>query len=214
MKKELEQVLKDIEQYKTVDNVVLVGVTKTRSVAEINKLVALGVTNLGENRPQELRDKYDEITNVSWHMIGRLQSNKIKYVINRASLIHSVADFELLEKINDAALKNNKTMEVLLQVNTSLEESKQGFDESELSDALSKAKELSNVIVVGLMCMAPLAMGDDVIDKTFANAKRLYDENKTDTFKYLSMGMSTDYKIALKNGANMLRIGSMLFKED
>lgn len=214
MKKELEQVLNDIEQFKTVDHVTLVGVSKTRTVEEIKKLVALGINNLGENRPQELRDKYDEVDNVNWHMIGRLQSNKIKYVINRACLIHSIADIELLSKVNDAAIKNDKIMEVLLQVNTSAEASKQGFDEDELEGALKQAQMMSNVSVVGLMCMAPLAEGDDVVDKTFANAKRLYDTYRTENFKYLSMGMSTDYKIALKNGANLLRIGSMLFTED
>lgn len=214
MKKELEQVLSDIEKYKTVDKVTLVGVTKTRTVDEIKKLVALGVTNLGENRPQELRDKFDDIADVNWHMIGRLQSNKIKYVINRASLIHSIADIDLLQKVDAAALKNNKIMNVLLQVNTSAEESKQGFDEDELLSALESAKNMPNIRVVGLMCMAPLNEGDEVVDKTFANAKRLYDIYKTDEFEYLSMGMSTDYRIALKNGANLLRVGSLLFKED
>ena len=213
MKKEVAQVIKDIETYKQVAQVTIVGVTKTRTIEEIKKLVALGIDNLGENRPQELRDKYDQISAVKWHMIGRLQSNKIKYVINRAVLIHSIADVELLKEINEAALKNNKIMEVLLQVNTSNEDSKQGFTEPELVKALEKARQLTNIKVVGLMCMAPLVADEEIINETFSLAKQWYDKYD-DNFKYLSMGMSHDYILALKNGANMLRIGSLLFQED
>lgn len=214
MKKELEEVLNNIEKYKVVDDVTLIGVSKTRSMDEIKKLVALGVANLGENRPQELRDKYDlHEVDANWHMIGRLQSNKIKYVINRAVLIHSIADVKLLQEINEAALKNDKVMEVLLQINTSNEDSKQGFSEESLKDALTYAKELTNIKVVGLMCMAPLVDDEAIINETFKLAKTWYDKYNDD-FKYLSMGMSHDYIIALKNGANMLRIGSLLFQED
>ncbi|MDL2211635.1 YggS family pyridoxal phosphate-dependent enzyme [Erysipelotrichaceae bacterium OttesenSCG-928-M19] len=214
MKKELEQVLKDIEQYKQVDKVTIVGVTKTQPVAKIEQLISLGITNLGENRPQELRDKYDEINeDVTWHMIGRLQTNKIKYVINRASLIHSVADLKLMSEINKAAQKNNKVIEILLQISTSNEESKQGFNEEELQEALKYAQELPYIEVVGLMCMAPLVADELIVNEVFAKAKEWYDKYNNN-FKYLSMGMSTDYIIALKNGANMLRIGSLLFTED
>ena len=214
MKKELEQVIKDIEKYKIVDEVILVGVSKTQAMADIEKLVNLGVTNLGENRPQELRDKYDlKQVDVNWHMIGRLQANKIKYVINRACLIHSIADKKLLDEINEAALKNNKVMDVLVQINTSDEDSKQGLDEKGLIELLAYAKGLENVKVVGLMCMAPLVEDEVIINETFKLAKEWYDKYN-DNFKYLSMGMSHDYILALKHGANMLRIGSLLFKED
>ncbi|MEG0284230.1 MAG: YggS family pyridoxal phosphate-dependent enzyme [Erysipelotrichales bacterium] len=216
MKKQLEQVLADIEAYKTVDEVMLVGVSKHQSVEDIKKLVDLGVSQLGENRPQELRDKYDtEEIDANWHMIGRLQSNKIKYVINRSVLIHSIADIELMKKVNDAALKNDKVMEILFQINPSNEESKQGFSEEELVEALEIAKTLDNIKVVGLMSMAPLDQDDPkVADETFKEAKQIYDKYKNDDFKYLSMGMSSDYKIALKHGANIIRVGSYLFEED
>lgn len=214
MKKQLKEVLNNIEKYKCVDDVTIVGVSKHQSVEDIQKLVDLGISNLGENRPQELRDKYDLIKgNVKWHMIGRLQSNKIKYVINRVVLIHSVADLDLLAKIDEAALKNNLIMNVLLQVNTSQEASKQGFNEEELQEALAYAKTLPNIKVQGLMCMAPLVDDEKVVNDTFALAKLWYDKYNDD-FKYLSMGMSHDYVLALKNGANMLRIGSLLFQED
>jgi len=214
MKKELEQILDNIEKYKCVDKVTIVGVSKTQPIDKMEKLISLGINNLGENRPQELRDKYDLIKeDINWHMIGRLQSNKIKYVINRACLIHSVADMKLLDDINNAALKNDKVMEVLFQVNTAQEETKQGLDEGELVDLLAHAKTLTNVEVVGLMCMAPLVEDEDIINETFKLTKEWYDKYN-EGFKYLSMGMSHDYILALKHGANMLRIGSLLFTDD
>lgn len=216
MKKELEQVLKDIDEYKIVDKVTLVGVSKTQSMEAIKKLVALGVKDLGENRPQELRDKYDlNEVDVNWHMIGRLQSNKIKYVIKRASLIHSVASNELMAQIDKEAAKNEIVVNILLQINTANEDSKQGFSSEEaLKEALEFSKTLNNIKVKGLMCMAPLEETNvEIVEKTFKKAKYLYDRYN-DNFEYLSMGMSLDYKIALKHGANMLRIGSLLFKED
>ncbi|MDR1781374.1 MAG: YggS family pyridoxal phosphate-dependent enzyme [Bacilli bacterium] len=215
MIKQVKEVFENIEKYKIVDDVTLVGVTKFREVADIKKLVALGVNNLGENRPQELRDKYDLIDNVNWHMIGRLQENKIKYVIERACLIHSVADLKLASAINKEAIKHNLVKEILLQINTSLEESKQGFDSNELEDALKYCATLSNIKVVGLMVMAPLVENESIINDTFSKAHDLYNKYQEQYhFKYLSMGMSHDYIIALKNGANMLRIGSLLFEED
>ncbi|MDR3215498.1 MAG: YggS family pyridoxal phosphate-dependent enzyme [Bacilli bacterium] len=215
MKKELQQVINDINKYKTVPEVTLVGVSKTRTIAEINKLVALGITNLGENRPQELRDKYDLIKNVKWHMIGRLQENKIKYVIERACLIHSGASLKLIKAINKEALKYKLVKDILIQINTSDEESKQGFNLDELADILIECQALSNINVVGLMVMAPLVEDDDLIEETFKKAKEAYDlYQDLYQFKYLSMGMSHDYRLALKCGANMLRIGSLLFEED
>lgn len=213
MIKQLEQVRKDIEEYKIVDEVTLVGVTKTRTMEEIKKLYDLGVDNLGENRPQELRDKYDlhEI-DAKWHMIGRLQANKIKYVIDRAVLIHSVGDEKLLQEINDEAAKRDKVMDVLIQLNTSGEESKQGVDQVGLKELVDLAQTLDNVNVVGCMVMAPFVDDEQIVNDTFAKAKEWYDQYPQ--FKYLSMGMSHDYILALKNGANMLRVGSLLFEED
>lgn len=215
MKNELKQVLDDIKKYKIVEKVTLVGVSKTQSVEDIKKLVDLGIKDLGENRPQELRDKYDLIDNVNWHMIGRLQSNKIKYVINKACLIHSVASLVLMQQIDKEAAKHNVEVDILLQVNTANEDAKQGFSsEDELKNALDYSKTLSNIKVKGLMCMAPLEETNvEVVEKTFEKAKAWYDKYN-DNFEYLSMGMSLDYKIALKHGSNMLRIGSLLFIED
>ncbi|WP_423362996.1 YggS family pyridoxal phosphate-dependent enzyme [Mycoplasma sp. P36-A1] len=213
MIKQLEEVRKNIELYKTVDDVVLVGVTKRQSMDDIKKLVSLGVSNLGENRPQELRDKYDlNEVDANWHMIGRLQANKIKYVIDRCVLIHSVDDEKLMKAINDEAFKKNKIMDILIQINPSEEESKQGVDKQGLADLVAFSKTLDNVNVVGCMCMAPLTDDKTIVNNTFALAKQWFDDYVD--FKYLSMGMSHDYILALQNGSNMLRIGSLLFLED
>lgn len=212
--KELKQVRADIVQYSIVDEVKLVAVTKNQTVADIEKLVALGVTDLGENRPQELRDKYDAIPKVNWHMIGRLQRNKIKYLIERVTLIHSVASSDILNEINKQAGKHHKIMSVLLQISPSQEESKQGLDYDELKTLLDYAQALPYIRVEGLMCMAPLA-SDDEVYQVFMEARKWYDEFKDKYhFQYLSMGMSSDYVLALQAGANMLRIGSLLFKAD
>lgn len=214
MIKELKQVRADIVQYSIVDEVKLVAVTKNQTVADIEKLVALGVTDLGENRPQELRDKYDAIPKVNWHMIGRLQRNKIKYLIERVTLIHSVASADILNEINKQAGKHDKIMSVLLQISPSQEESKQGLDYDELKTLLDYAQALPYIRVEGLMCMAPLA-SDDEVYQVFMEARKWYDEFKDEYhFQYLSMGMSSDYVLALQAGANMLRIGSLLFKAD
>lgn len=214
MEKQLIEILNDINKYKTVDKVILVGVTKTRTIEEINKLVNYGVNILGENKPQELRDKYDsKLIDASWHFIGRLQSNKIKYVVKRVDLIHSIASKKLLDEVNQQAIKDNCKIEVLLQVNPSNDENKQGLDESEIVEILKE--NYSNVKIVGLMSMAPLTNDEQVIRLTFTKAKELYDKYADEyDFKYLSMGMSHDYKIALECGSNMIRIGSKLFEEE
>lgn len=214
MIKELKKVKADIVQYSVVDEVTLVAVTKNQGVTDIEKLVDLGITDLGENRPQELRDKYDEIANVNWHMIGRLQRNKIKYLIERVTLIQSVASADILKEINKQAGKHDKMMSVLLQVSPSQEESKQGVDYDELKTLLDYAQALPYVRVKGLMCMAPRT-SDDEVYQVFMEARKWYDEFKDQYhFDYLSMGMSGDYILALKAGANMLRIGSLLFQPD
>lgn len=214
MKKQLSQVIENIEKFKQVETVHLVGVSKFRSIEEIKKLYDLGIKDLGENRPQEFRDKYELLPNdIRWHLIGRLQANKIKYLIGKVYLIQSVADIKLLAQIDEEALKANVVMNILLQVNTANEESKQGFNEKELREALAYAKTLRHVKILGLMCMAPIAE-DKEIQATFSKAKQWYDKYNNGEFKYLSMGMSHDYIIALKCGANMLRIGSLLFEED
>ncbi|MGL4383197.1 MAG: YggS family pyridoxal phosphate-dependent enzyme [Bacilli bacterium] len=216
MKKQIKKLLEDINQYKVVDHVDIVAVTKTKSITLINDLLKeYPFSILGENSATEIRDKYDShaIKNVEWHMIGRVQSNKIKYLVGRVSLIHSVASMELLAKINDEALKKDCEVAILIQVNPSQETSKQGLNKQELDDLMLNVQSYSKVVIKGLMCMAPLSEDQQVINETFRQANQWFKQYQSTTFNTLSMGMSNDYQIALLNGANMIRVGSLLFEE-
>lgn len=211
MKETYLKLLDDIKKYKTVDNVVLVAVSKTQAITKIRELNELGINIFGENKAQELKDKYDQNkVDCQWHYIGRLQSNKIKYVCPRVSIIQSVATIELLEEINNYCAKYNLIMECLLQVNPLNEATKQGFNALEVDSIMTNCKVYKNIKIQGLMCMAPFDDVDDIVNRTFKAAKNIYDLYD---FKYLSMGMSQDYIKALQNGSNMLRIGSMLFEK-
>lgn len=193
----------------------LIAVTKTHPAEMINEAVKCGITDIGENKPQEVRDKFDSVLPVNWHLIGHLQSNKIKYIINRCCMIHSVDSIKLMDEIEQAALKHEKDMDILIQVNISGEESKQGIAPSELDDILSHAGHLTKVHVKGLMTIIPKAENGDV-NLHFANMKKLFDETKKKHYNNvsmdeLSMGMSGDFEAAVEHGATMVRVGSAIF---
>ena len=193
----------------------LIAVTKTHPAEMINEAVKCGITDIGENKPQEVRDKFDSVLPVNWHLIGHLQSNKIKYIINRCCMIHSVDSIKLMDEIEQAALKHEKDMDILIQVNISGEESKQGIAPSELDDILSHAGQLTKVHVKGLMTIIPKAENGDV-NLHFANMKKLFDETKKKHYNNvsmdeLSMGMSGDFEAAVEHGATMVRVGSAIF---
>ena len=193
----------------------LIAVTKTHPAEMINEAVKCGITDIGENKPQEVRDKFDSVLPVNWHLIGHLQSNKIKYIINRCCMIHSVDSIKLMDEIEQAALKHEKDMDILIQVNISGEESKQGIAPSELDDILSHAGHLTKVHVRGLMTIIPKAENGDV-NLHFANMKKLFDETKKKHYNNvsmdeLSMGMSGDFEAAVEHGATMVRVGSAIF---
>ncbi|GBU11148.1 YggS family pyridoxal phosphate enzyme [Erysipelotrichaceae bacterium] len=209
----IEKILADIERYKTVEEVILVAVTKTRTDKEIAAVLAAGILNLGENKAQEIRDKSLVYKDASWHMIGRLQKNKLKYLIGKVMLIHSVADVEMLVAIKEHCENRQESCKILLQINPSGEKSKQGFSSQQLEAVLKEYENDGAVKIAGLMCMAPYTEDTEVIEQTFARAKKKYDIYNDGRFEYLSMGMSNDYVIALKHGSNMLRIGSRLFEE-
>lgn len=204
---------------RTGENVTLVGVTKTRSADEVNELVRCGVNILGENRAQEFRDKYPLIEgSVSWHIIGSLQPNKLKYIIGKADLIQSVDSVELAEAIDRASAKAGIVSDVLMEVNISGEESKHGFSEGMISEALEKMSVLGNIRVNGLMMMAPATDDKTYLAALFEKTRKIYDNlydchAKYDniTMKILSMGMSSDYVTAVECGSNMVRIGTALF---
>lgn len=196
-------------------DITLVAVTKTYPTDIMNEAIRLGVTDIGENRPQEVRDKFEFVEPVRWHLIGQLQSNKIKYIIDRCVMIHSVDSLKLMDEIEKQAELHNTEMDILIQVNISGEETKSGISPSELETLLCHASELKRVHIKGLMTIAPKAeYGDPQIH--FKNMKALFDSVKEKTYKNvemreLSMGMSNDFEAAIRCGATMVRIGSSIF---
>ena len=199
------------------DGVLLVAVTKTHSVEEINEAIDCGITDIGENKVQEIMDKYDSVKPVRWHMIGHLQTNKVKYIIDKVSLIHSVDSLKLAKEIDKRAAQHDKVMDVLIQVNAAHEESKWGIDPDETGTLINEILEsCPSVRICGLMSVAPYADDPDEIRPFFAQVKKLYDEyGKIDhemiDFKYLSMGMTHDYVTAMEEGSNLIRVGTAIF---
>lgn len=196
-------------------NYTCVAVSKTKPIEEITKIYDLGHRNFGENKVQELEFKYESLPkDIKWHMIGHLQSNKVKKVIPIVSLIHSVDSLKLLKTINKESKKIDKTMDCLIQVNISNENSKFGFIKKELEflnqDFLNDFKYIK---IRGLMGMASFTNNEKQIRKEFQYLKEIFDDFNTslDDFNILSMGMSNDYNIALEYGSNLVRIGSKIF---
>ena len=199
------------------DKVLLVGVTKTFLVEVIEESIRLNILDIGENKAQEFREKYDIIKNrVNWHFIGHLQKNKVKYVVGKAKLIHSVDSYELAQEISAKALKLGLVQDCLIEVNISSEESKFGVKKDDMENLLDKISTLANVKVRGLMTMAPNIEDEAVVRKVFKELKELFENlkklniNNID-MKYLSMGMSQDYRLAILEGANIIRVGSLLY---
>ena len=193
----------------------LVAVSKLFGTDAIEEANTLGVTDFGENKAQELRDKYEILGDkVTWHFIGTLQRNKVKYAVKAASYIHSVDSSILADEINKEAKKIEKIQKILLEVNTSFEESKSGLkDRTEIMKLVKHCSTLSNINLVGLMTMAPYTDDEKIIRKSFIDLRKLKDEINQNGFdlRELSMGMTNDYEIAIEEGATMLRIGSAIF---
>ncbi|MFC0774944.1 YggS family pyridoxal phosphate-dependent enzyme [Terrimonas alba] len=202
-------------------NITLVAVSKTKPVADIQEMYDLGQRDFGENYVQELVDKQSQLPkDIRWHFIGHLQSNKVKYIAPFVHLVHGVDSFKLLNEINKQALKNQRVIDVLLQVHIAQEETKFGMDEAELSSAINEFEKLKleNVRICGLMGMASFTDNETTIKKEFQFLKGLFDKHAklpiaNCKLQILSIGMSSDYKIAIEEGSNMVRIGSLLFGE-
>lgn len=192
----------------------LVAATKYASLDDLYSLENLGVTIFGENIVQALLEKYEQYHgNSKFHMIGTLQTNKVRYIIDKVDMIHSVANFRLIDEIDKQAKKNNLVMKILIQVNIANEESKHGFQKEELDVIFKYLETKENLLPKGLMIMAPHIDPKDT-EIYFKEAKELLNNlNKTyPSLTELSMGMSNDYKYALKHNATLIRIGSLLFK--
>ena len=204
------------------NDITLVAVSKTKPVEEIKKKYNEGFINFGENRVNELVQKFNLLPkDINWHMIGHLQTNKVKKIIPFISLIHSVDSLKLIDKIENESEKFDKKTNILLQVHIAKEKSKYGFNFEEVRDFFKNQLDESykNINIVGLMGMATFTNNKNQIRKEFKKLKILFDEIKSisqknnQKIKILSMGMSSDYKIAIEEGSNMVRIGSLIFGE-
>jgi len=198
------------------NGVVLVAVSKTKPSADIVELYNLGHRDFGENYVQELVEKAEELPkDIQWHFIGHLQSNKVKFIIPFVQLIQGVDSLKLLKEINKQAEKAGRVVDCLLQIHIAQEETKFGLDNNELGVVLGSLEALKYVRVVGLMGMASFTEDMDMVRKEFCSLKSIFDVVKKNhpVIQVLSMGMSSDYKIAIEEGSNMVRIGSLLFGE-
>ena len=201
------------------EEVLLVAVSKTKPVEMIEEIMAAGIVEFGENKPQELRDKYEVLPkNLHFHMIGHLQTNKIKYVIDRAVLSHSIDSIRLAEAVNAEAKKHDRIMPVLVEVNVAQEESKSGFLVEETEEAIREIAKLSNIRVEGLMTIAPFVENAEENRQYFVKLRKLSVDIAAKnidnvTMHHLSMGMTGDYEVAIEEGATMVRVGTGIFGE-
>ncbi|UPQ79358.1 YggS family pyridoxal phosphate-dependent enzyme [Flavobacterium azooxidireducens] len=200
-------------------HVTLVAVSKTKPVADLMEAYNAGQRIFGENKIQEMTEKWEQMPkDIQWHMIGHVQSNKVKYMIPYVSLIHGVDSLKLLKEINRLAVKWRKKVDCLLQIHIAEEETKFGLDEKELNGLLSSEefKTFENIRIVGLMGMATFTENQEQIKREFLHLKSIFDQQKqltTDNCQLttLSMGMSGDYQLAIECGSTMVRIGSSIF---
>ncbi len=192
----------------------LLAATKTQSAERINRLPSCGIFDYGENRVQEWMEKQDKIVeNLRYHQIGRLQNNKIMYIINKVYLIHSVDNLEQAKMIDRLAAKCGRVVDCLLQINPAGEEQKGGVSVPDLPYLYDACRELPNVRVTGLMCMAPNSPDERVVRGTFASARACFErlQEQDSNISVLSMGMSQDAEYALQEGSTLVRIGTSLF---
>lgn len=202
------------------ENVTLVAVSKTKPVSDLMEAYEAGQRIFGENKIQEMAEKFEQMPkDIEWHMIGHVQTNKVKFMASFVRLVHGVDSLKLLEEINKQALKNNRVIDCLLQVHIAEEETKFGLNETELNDLLQSEvfKKLQNIKITGLMGMATFTDNQEQIKKEFLHLKSIFNslaptqKSENCNLKTLSMGMSGDYQLAIDCGSTMVRIGSSIF---
>lgn len=199
------------------EDVLLVAVTKLHTAEEINEAIDCGITDIGENKVQEIMDKFDHVKPVRWHLIGHLQTNKVKYIIDKVSMIHSVDSLKLAQEINKRAEQHGLVMDILIQVNSAMEESKFGITTEETGQLIKDILDTCpHVRIRGLMCIAPFEENPEDARIYFEEVKKQYDEyggiqHERLDFKYLSMGMSNDFQGAIEAGSNLIRVGTLIF---
>lgn len=199
------------------DDVTIIAVSKTKPLSDVEELLAHGVTEFGENKVQEMVDKYEHVSKpVHWHLIGHLQTNKVKYIVDKACMIHSVDSVHLAKEIEKEAAKKNLVVKVLLEVNIAHEESKFGINETEVYDLIDAIKDMPHIHVMGLMTIAPFVENPEDNRIYFRKMYQLSLDIKSKCIdnidmNVLSMGMTNDYEIAVEEGATMIRVGTAIF---
>jgi len=220
IRKNIKVIQSEIQKI-TSQPVKLVAVTKNRTIKEIHEAIEAGITDIGENRIQEAKEKLPKLPKtITKHFIGRLQSNKVREAVRLFDVIQSVDSLKLAQKIDKECEKIGKIMPILIQVNTSDEPQKGGVPIGNASNLIKEASELKNIQIHGLMTLAVHSADENKVRACFRKLKKLFDkiknsnfEFRTSSFEFLSMGMSEDYRIAIEEGANMVRIGSGIFRD-
>lgn len=204
---------------RNVDEVTLIAVSKTKPLSDIEELITYGETEFGENKVQELVDKYEHVSKpVDWHLIGHLQTNKVKYIVDKVCLIHSVDSVHLAKEIEKEAAKHNVIVNILIQVNIAHEDTKFGIDATEIYNMIDEIKNYEHVRVKGLMTIAPFVDNPEENRVHFRNLHQLLLDIKSKNIdnidmSILSMGMTNDYEVAIEEGATMVRVGTGIFGE-
>lgn len=199
------------------DEVQLIAVTKLHTPAEINEALDAGITDIAENKVQEILNKYESVGEARWHLIGHLQTNKVKYIVDKVTMIHSVDSLKLAKEIDKRSSAIGRTMDILIQVNSAEEESKFGIKSTEVDSLIDDiVNECKSVRIKGLMCIAPFEEDANNCRPYFAEVKEIFDRYKDDEreavdFEFLSMGMSGDFEVAIEEGSNMVRVGTAIF---
>lgn len=206
----MKEIIEEIKR--EIGNITLVAVSKTKSNNQILEAYNLGIRDFGENYVQELTEKMDTLPkDIKWHMIGHLQTNKVKELVKRnIHLIESVDSIKLAKEINKQAINNNKLINILIEVNIAKDVNKTGCDIEELDNIIKEINTLSNINLKGLMTIAPHTDDTNLIRESFKKMKELKDKYN---LELLSMGMSNDYKIAIEEGSNIIRVGTKIFGE-
>ncbi|MGL5123938.1 MAG: YggS family pyridoxal phosphate-dependent enzyme [Fusobacteriaceae bacterium] len=221
VKENIKEILEDIKKYSIYpEKVKLLIVTKYVENSEIEKVLKSGVYNLGENRTKLIKEKYlyfkeKDIVDIKWDFIGNLQKNKVKYIANFVNLIHSVNKLSLAKEIDKRAREENRKIDILIEINVANEESKEGYKIENFNLEILEYLKFKNLNIKGLMTMAPYTKDEKILRDVFSTLKKIKDELNEKYFNNrlteLSMGMSSDYKIALEEGATILRIGTKIF---
>ncbi len=201
------------------EDVTLIAVSKTKPVSMIREVYDLGVRDFGENRVQEIIEKYDQLPDdIRWHLIGHLQTNKVKYIIDKVCLIHSVDSYKLAQEISKEACKRSRSVDILIEVNVAGEESKFGVRPDELEDLVRSIAKLPGICIKGLMTVAPYVVDSEENRSVFVKMKQFAVDISRKSIDnvcmdYLSMGMSGDYTVAVEEGSTMVRVGTSIFGE-